>query len=153
MLNAYGAKKCEQPLAPHVLPSQQPYSTPACRDRPVQASTGVESVSATWRVLISRNLDSSRSLGYNIVRRCGAVAQLGERYNRTVEARGSSPLSSIGSKSRAHSAAGSAPQWHCGGRGFESRWVHLIGSIPNHTPWPRSSSWPCCVSRQRDATC
>ncbi len=26
----------------------------------------------------------------------GAVAHLGERYNRTVEARGSSPLSSIG---------------------------------------------------------
>ena len=25
---------------------------------------------------------------------CGAVAHLGERYNRTVEARGSSPLSS-----------------------------------------------------------
>jgi hypothetical protein len=41
-----------------------------------------------------RNLDNSHALGYNIVASDGAVAQMGERYNRTVEVRGSNPLSS-----------------------------------------------------------
>ena len=41
-----------------------------------------------------RNLDNSYALGYNIVASDGAVAQMGERYNRTVEVRGSNPLSS-----------------------------------------------------------
>jgi hypothetical protein len=41
-----------------------------------------------------RNLDNSYALGYNIVASSGAVAQMGERYNRTVEVRGSNPLSS-----------------------------------------------------------
>ena len=31
-----------------------------------------------------------------ILEKCGAVAQLGERFNRTEEVRGSNPLSSIG---------------------------------------------------------
>ena len=40
------------------------------------------------------NLDNSYWLGYNISALSGAVAQLGERYNRTVEVEGSSPFGS-----------------------------------------------------------
>jgi hypothetical protein len=39
-------------------------------------------------------LDNSYWLGYNIGALSGAVAQLGERYNRTVEVEGSSPFGS-----------------------------------------------------------
>ena len=78
----------------------------------------------------------------------GAVAQLGERYNRTVEARGSSPLSStsITTLAWACSAVGSAPQWHCGGRGFESHQVHLfsfikkVQSTKRHSPMLQGDS-------------
>jgi hypothetical protein len=35
-------------------------------------------------------------------------------------------------ETRAHSSAGRAPQWHCGGQGFEPLWVHRVfaGSLP-----------------------
>ena len=59
---------------------------------------------------------------------------MGERYNRTVEVRGSSPLSSTSiAPAWARSAVGSAPQWHCGGRGFESLRVHLVISQRQRT--------------------
>jgi hypothetical protein len=61
----------------------------------------------------------------------GAVAQLGERYNRTVEAKGSTPFSStwlhgsaLTNQIRGCSSAGRAPQWHCGGQGFKSLQLH-----------------------------
>ena len=44
---------------------------------------------------IKVNLDNSHALGYNIVASNGVVAQLGERYNRTVEVEGSSPSGSM----------------------------------------------------------
>ena len=64
----------------------------------------------------------------------GAVAQLGERYNRTVEVRGSNPLSSTSqpyqhstTDSWGCSAAGSASEWHSEGQGFESPQLHQEG--------------------------
>ena len=42
---------------------------------------------------------------------CGGVAQLGERDNRTVEVRGSSPLTST--RSRGSSSVGRAQRWQC----------------------------------------
>jgi hypothetical protein len=65
--------------------------------------------------------------------RFGPVAQLGARVNRTDEVAGSNPARSTGgcvyNTLGAHSAAGSAPQWHCGGRGFDPHWVHQINNL------------------------
>jgi hypothetical protein len=46
------------------------------------------------RPTLIRNLDNSKSLGYNTGVVSGAVAQSGERYNRTVEVEGSNPFGS-----------------------------------------------------------
>ena len=65
----------------------------------------------------------------------GPVAQMGARINRTDEVEGSNPSRSIGCW-RAHSAVGSASQWHWEGRGFESLWVHIkaVNGILSHPP-------------------
>ncbi len=40
------------------------------------------------------NLDDIQSIHYNVATQDGRVAQLGERYNRTVQVMGSSPFAS-----------------------------------------------------------
>ena len=63
----------------------------------------------------------------------GPVAQLVERYNRTVEVKGSIPFSSTWQLEPLYnlirtlwgcSSVGRAPQWHCGGQGFKSLQLH-----------------------------
>ncbi len=46
------------------------------------------------RYAFMRKFDNQGAIGYTMAICGGAVAQLGERVNRTDEARGSSPLSS-----------------------------------------------------------
>ncbi len=74
-------------------------------------------------------LDKKQKIVYNVTIeiQIGAVAQLGERYNRTVEVRGSSPLCSIGEKRIVwgRSSAGRAFEWHSKGQGFEPPRLHL----------------------------
>ena len=59
-------------------------------------------------------VDSPPAVGYNLKPERGPVAQLGARFNRTEEVAGSNPARSTRqvTNPRAHSAAGSASQWH-----------------------------------------
>jgi hypothetical protein len=124
--------------------NRQPFSySIALRRRPIVLDNPSKPVILNDTVRVARPLCTVRQ---------GAVAQLGERYNRTVEVRGSSPLSSIIFllPTWARGTVGSAPQWHCGGRGFESLRVHFfLDTIQVKKAANRSSRLFPAASRER----
>ena len=86
--------------------------------------------------------------------RHGAIAQLGERVNRTHEVRGSNPLSSTRVRPSKTAAGWHAPvaqldrvpDYESGGRRFESCPARQHGEV---SEWSKVQHWKCCVRDNR----